>query len=154
MSEGNALGPLEVEAPEVLDFVRESCTAQAIRLCRDYGRLLGKNGASMLQAAQSTAGQCSAMAGNFGSEGAGLSCATRGLTQDAFVIVTGKGAVDRAQRLFRRFPDQLVAPAAGPIRADLPAIIPGIFIIRGGGDTAGPFTEGEAVEALQKNSKN
>lgn len=154
MSEGTALGPLEVDAPEVLDFVRESCTAQAIRLCRDYGRLMGKAGASVLQAAQSTAGQCSAMAGSFGAEGAGLFCSDQGLTEDPYMIVTGPRAAARAQKLFRRFPDRLVAPAVGPVRPDLPAKIPGIFIIRPGGDTAGPFTEGGAAEGLQKNSKN
>ena len=153
ISEGAGLGPQDVQVPEVLDFVRESCTAQAIRLCRDYGRLMGKIGAPVLQSAHSTAGQCSAMAGNLGTEGAGLFCSARGLSDDSYLVVLGSEAVVRAQQLVRQFPDRLVAPAIGPIRLVMPAKLPGIYIVSEGRNPAGPYTEQAAAEALKKNSK-
>jgi len=153
----SVLGPKDTDVPEVLDFLRESCTAMAIRLCNSYGRLLRdddapvdsaqNDGLLFLQAAQSTVGQNSAVARTIGIEGAGLYCATLRVRDDRHAFVVGPSSVAIAQRLARRVSHRLVAPALGPVRPVLQDSKPGIYVVLNG-KVEGPMSEAQAVDIL------
>jgi uncharacterized protein YyaL (SSP411 family) len=109
------LGPRDIDVPEVLDLARESCMAQAIRLCNNYGRLF--RDPALMQAARSAAGQFSNLAGNLGMDGAGLVCSQLKVLDDAYVIVSGPNAISKANEIYRAIPTRLVVPAIGALKA-------------------------------------
>lgn len=152
------LGPKDTDVPEVLDLVRESCTGMAIRLCNTYGRLLRdatalsvahqSDALLLLQTAQSTVGQNSAVSQEIGLEGAGLLCSVLKVQDDRHALVVGKDAVGIANLLAKKIPRRLVAPAIGPVRPAMQQKPPGIYVITEG-NAQGPLSESEALQLLR-----
>ncbi|HRK23287.1 MAG TPA: hypothetical protein PLX06_15815, partial [Fimbriimonadaceae bacterium] len=146
----NVLSPKNSDCPELIDMLRESLTAYAIRLCNTYGRLIRdlqapsdqqqSDAILLLQTAQSTVSQNSAISRALGLDGAAYFCSALKVSDDRHAVVVGPGAVTKAARLCRRVPRRLVAPALGPVRPLLQKRAAGIYLIVGTQET-GPVSE-------------
>ncbi len=157
LTSGDPLEPPDLNVPEVLDFTRESCTSQAIRLCHAYGRLLRNvdpQGAdrenvalSLCQAAASTSAQYSALSREFGLLGASYFNSCRLIEDDAHAVAVGTDAILASAALFRRAPTRLIAPAIGAVRPDLQKRPRGLYVIRGG-LVEGPLSLDAAADRL------
>jgi uncharacterized protein YyaL (SSP411 family) len=143
--EKGTLEPRDVDVPEILDLVRESCSAQAIRLCNSYGRIL--RNAELLQAAQSSVAQYSAPLAQVGLDGAGMFCSSAKVLDDTHAVVVGPGSAKLADRLYRLAPHRLVAPALGDVETAFQSMAAGIYIISSG-QVGAPIKEPVAVRAL------
>jgi uncharacterized protein YyaL (SSP411 family) len=141
------LSPQDADAPEIVDNIRESCTAQVIRLCNDYGRLLGTSGQDLTRIAGDTVMRFSAISGTLGHFAGGYFCAAADLEDPAFAIVAGPSALADAQQLSKLAPSRLVAPALASVKA--PGSKPGAYVIRGR-SVQGPFTVAKAAELLRR----
>ncbi len=144
-------GPQGVQAPEVLDFVRESCTAQAIRLLGAYGRLaIGSgtdDGPRLQQAASSAVAHLAPVSRQLARFGSGYFAASLAVLDDGYAIAVGEDAHSKANELFRKVPRRLVAAAVGPVRPDLQARAAGIYVVRSTG-IEGPMGVLDAARLL------
>jgi uncharacterized protein YyaL (SSP411 family) len=150
------LMPQDVDCPEVLDNVGESCTAKIIRLCDAYGRLLignldkdggGDLGLKLIRIAQASTELLAAAAPQLGADAAGYDCAALGIRDNRFAVTVGANAQELGNELFRQVPTKLVAPALGLVRADLQSRKPGIYVV----DLAtvtGPLSVDQAARLL------
>ena len=154
-----------IDVPEIADNTDESCTAQIIRLCFEYGRLLGNTdrGRKLQKAAFEAVDRFTGVTGNaygfhddgsFKSVGKSFSATAGGyyaeamLAQDdRYAIAVGPKAQSLADELFAKVPTRIVAPAFGSVRPDLQKRPPGVYLLSGT-SVAGPFTVAEAAERL------
>lgn len=151
------LEPKDTNVAEVLDFIRESCESQAIRLCHAYGRLLrgpsgtdadlGDAAQTLSQAAASGVGQLSSRSAGFGLMGASYFCASLSVADEAYAVAVGPHRVEMANALRRRVPTRLVAPAEGLVRRDLQKRPAGLYLVRGS-QIEGPLTVDAAAGRL------
>lgn len=137
-----ALAPRDATAPEIVDNRRESCTAMLIRLCSDYGRLLGAKAADLRVTGSDALTRFAEIGPALGPYGGGYACAALKSTQPQFAVVVGVDAVREATALAALLPGRLVTPAAGA--APRPGRAAGVYIV-GGGATRGPLTPSQAV---------
>jgi uncharacterized protein YyaL (SSP411 family) len=155
----------DVEVPEIADNTNASCTAQIIRLCFEYGNLLGESpqGRRLQNRAFQAIHRFSGVASKLfqvGSDGqivdrgksfspsaAGYFAAALMAQDDRFAIAVGRHAQELSDELFSRVPTRMVAPAYGPVRPDLQKRAPGIYIVSGASVT-GPLTVDQAVANL------
>jgi uncharacterized protein YyaL (SSP411 family) len=139
------------EAPEVVDDVEESCTAQLIRLCQTYSRLFLDSDARAVKelsdAANSATNLFAPIVGEMGPIVSGYYCATARVRDSAFVVVVGLDSVATANSLASRLAARVVAPAVGPIRPDLQQRGAGVYIVRDG-SIEGPMRPDAAVVKL------
>ena len=152
------LWPKDVDVPDILDLGRMSATAQAMRLCHSYGRLLKENARpnsdpdaaaalELLQAAVSTASQMSVLSANFGADSAGVMSAALRLGDDAHVLVVGPNCLKTSQRLAGKLPTRLVAPVLGRVRPRLQREQPGCYLVTGS-QIIGPLSVEEVERRL------
>lgn len=140
------LGPQNIAAPEIIDNFRESCSALVMRLCNDYGRLLGKRGEDLQTVASDTLKRFASVALNLGQFAAGYFCAAAEMQDAAYAVTVGTDAVAQAGVLAERIPTRLVAPALGPVAK--PGKAPGFYLVQG--DTVhGPMSLDQVAAALQ-----
>jgi hypothetical protein len=147
--------PLSASVPEVLDFVRESSTAQAIRLLNDYGRLAKglpgsaemSLGANLVEAARFASRRYGALSEALAHFGSGYFCSALQVADDAHAMVVGPRAREDADRLYRLVPTRLAAPAIGAVRRDLQAKPEGVYVARGA-STIGPMSVEQAARAI------
>jgi hypothetical protein len=141
--------PPDIQSPEVVDEVRESCTAQMIRLLLNYGRMLGPGEESrrLLVAASDTASRFSQIEVSPSPKLAGYLLATAEFADSQCAFAVGPHAQELADRLFRLRPARLVSAAFGPVRPDLRTCKPGIYVANGQ-VVAGPYTVDEAADLM------
>jgi uncharacterized protein len=122
---------MDAVAPEVADVVRESLTAQMVRLANAYGSLVapGPEASGLRQSALTAASRYSAALVDAGPAAAGLMCAFRELEEDRMAVTVGPRSQELADALIRRAPTRLVAPAFGVVRPDLRAREPGVYVV-------------------------
>lgn len=146
-------GPQDAPSPGLTDDLGESTVAQAIRLCNAYGTLnlaMNLDAASasdpvnLKQVAMDIVGRFAPVANQMGNRVSAYFCSALEVERDVAVIVTGPGAVDRANTLARRLPATLVAPATDALRPMLARRPPGNYVIKRG-SFIGPLTEDETV---------
>ncbi len=142
-------GPVNTSVPEVIDIARESCTAQVIRLCQSYGRLLepSPEGVRLETEAAASMNLFASLLGNLGPDVASYYVASASVMDDGHAFCVGPNAVQQAIELSRRAPYRLVAPALGPVRTDLQRRPAGVYIVRNRKVT-GPMSVADAVNAL------
>jgi uncharacterized protein YyaL (SSP411 family) len=142
-------GPADIRVPQIADELRESLTAQLIRLCHRYSRLLAgtPRERAFRDAAFAALGQFSALVGAESPLAAGFYLAAGEIQDDRYALAVGPNAVELAARLARARPSRFVAPAIDAYRADLQARGPGFYVIRDG-ETLGPLDERGALSAL------
>ncbi|HTQ08972.1 MAG TPA: DUF255 domain-containing protein [Fimbriimonadaceae bacterium] len=138
--------PQEMDVPEIVDNVRESCTAQIIRLCNGYGRLLGDRGDALRTVAADTIVRFAGIAPRLGQYAGGYFCAALEMQDSTYAISVGPNAVAVASALARLAPTRLVAPAVGPVWR--PGNEPGIYVVRSGIAT-GPMSPAQAAADLR-----
>jgi len=141
------LAPQDTAVPEIVDNVRESCTAQVIRLCNDYGRLLGDRGEDLRTVAGDTFFRFAPLAAGLGQYASGYYSAALGMETSTYAVATGPNAVELASQLARRVPFSLVAPAVGPVRP--PGKEPGLYIVHAD-SVQGPIKLDSATAALER----
>jgi uncharacterized protein YyaL (SSP411 family) len=145
------------ELPEVLDLVQQSLTAQAIRLCLTYGRLLRdsspKTDNSLAQKWSQTA---DTMVRHFADESERLAFSGSGYFNSALdwdrkihAITVGPKAIELAASFARSAPFLLIAPAKGRVRPSLQRAEPGIYLIQVT-KVQGPYSEAEAITVLNR----
>jgi uncharacterized protein YyaL (SSP411 family) len=141
--------PSNIQTPEVVDEVRESCTAQMIRMLEDYGRMLGPgtDGARMLDLASKAVNRCPTGTAGGSSRLAGLYISAAGFADPQCAFAVGPHAQELADQLFRLRPSRLVAPAIGPVRPRLQGRKPGVYVANGS-IVAGPYTVQEAAALM------
>jgi uncharacterized protein YyaL (SSP411 family) len=141
--------PQDIDVPEIVDDVRESCTSQMIRLLCDYGRLLGpKNGGQkLLDLASDTVAHFAGLHGPGSVRFAGYYLASAGFSNLQCAFTVGPKSQDLADELARMRPNRLVSPAEGPVRTDLSGKTPGVYVVTGG-VTAGPYSVSEAARLM------
>jgi uncharacterized protein YyaL (SSP411 family) len=139
------LAPQNIASPEIVDNLGESCSAQIMRLCDDYGRLLGESGADLSRAADETRSRFSTLGPLLAQYAGGYYCAVLHMGVERHAIVVGPGAVATARRLTARNGLHLIAPAIGAVKA--PGSKPGVYVVRGK-VSEGPFTATRAAEIL------
>lgn len=155
----------EIDVPEIADNTEESCTAQLIRLCFEYGRLLGNTpeGRHLQKSAFEAVDRFTGITGKvydvhpdgsvqargkaFSPTAGGYYAESLLAQDDRYAITVGVHAQALADELFARVPTRIVAPAFGPVRPDLQKRPPGIYILRGS-SVAGPFTVDQAAQRL------
>ncbi len=139
----------DIEVPEIADNVRESCTAQIIRLSLEYGRLLGDTakGRDLQHRAFTAMSRFAGVTGSFSPTAGGYFTASLLGQDDRYAIAVGPHAQQLSDQLFSKVPTRFVAPAFGKIRRDLQRRAPGIYILRGP-DVYGPLTVAQAAETL------
>ncbi len=143
------------ELPEVLDTVQQSLTAQTIRLCLSYGRLLSDSSPSADNSlARKWSQTADTMVRHFADESDKLAFSGSGYFNSALdwerrihAITVGPKAVELAASLSWKAPFLLVAPAKGRIRPSLQNATPGIYIVQVA-MVEGPYTEDEAIAVL------
>jgi uncharacterized protein YyaL (SSP411 family) len=142
-----ALTPPYSAAPELVDNRKESCTAEAIRLSVDYGRLAGEsNGKQLREFAASAVRQFGDPCNKYlGPWAAGFYCAAAGLTDCDYAVVVGPQTT--ADTLLRLRPVRFVGRASGPVRPDLTRRGAGVYVVRNG-QTQGPMSVAEAAKVL------
>jgi hypothetical protein len=148
-SSHSTLAVQDVDSPEIADNTRESCTAQIIRLCQTYGRLIGDTslGLELQRRASDAVGRfASATSGN-SPTAAGYFCSALRARDDRFAVTVGPKAQQLADELFARAPTRLVAPAFDRVRKDLQKRAPGVYVVRGP-QVAGPLTVDQAAKIL------
>nr|HWA83187.1 hypothetical protein [Fimbriimonadaceae bacterium] len=128
--------------PEIVDNIRESCTAQVIRLGSEYGRLLGPAGVDLIRASNEALARFAPICPALGQYAAGFYCAAAEVEDGTYAVTVGVNAVDLAAQLARLAPGRLVAPAFGPVKS--PGNAPGIYVIRNDA-VQGPLTLQQAV---------
>ncbi len=144
-------GPQDSMVPEVLDWVRESCTAQAIRLTNAYGRLArgsqSATAASLSQAARTAVEHAGPLAEALAFFGSGYFSASLEVLDDAHAVSVGPNAQELANDLYERVPTRLIAPARGIVRSDLQRMEPGVYVVEGL-RSDGPLSVDEAAGRL------
>lgn len=139
MAPSSGLGePLPM--PELADNLRESTTAQAIRLLLAYGRLFANRpeGGEFLKEAYEALYRYSGLALDGGVISGGFFCAAAEAIDDGYVVCAGPNALRLSDLVARRCPTRLVAPALGAIRRDIANRGAGIYVVRGG-TAKGPY---------------
>jgi len=143
--------PSDLVAPELADPASESATAQAIRLCQDYARVLSGSdpGSETLfrKIANGATGGYGVPAGLLGQFGAGFFCAATSVFDDAFVVAAGPQAQALADKVATRVPTRLSVPAFADVRKDVQALGPGVYVVRGM-QIEGPLTADQAIAKL------
>jgi uncharacterized protein YyaL (SSP411 family) len=136
--------------PELVDNLRESCTARMLRLAWMYGELLSDSdeGRSLSRVASDVARHFASVAQDGGVEVAGFYHAAAMRAQVRKVLSVGPDAVQDAAWMASQVPSVFVAPAVGPIRRDLQERGPGLYVTTSD-HLLGPLSREEAVEALQ-----
>ncbi|HWD38920.1 MAG TPA: DUF255 domain-containing protein [Fimbriimonas sp.] len=151
-SNGTPLGPIDIDTPELLDGARESCTAQAIRLFADYGRMLGDTplGRRLLAAASDTVERFAQpnIGPNAKLGGYYTSAASFADPECAFAV--GPRAQELADDLFRERPSRLVAAVGDLVRPDLAHKKPGLYVVKGAA-VSGPWTADQAARLIPVN---
>lgn len=138
--------PEALSLPEIADPGIESCTAYAIRLCTDYGRIF-KDDQRIRQFSSVATGLYGSTAAKLGLKGAGFFSSARRVFDDAFFVSVGPRAQEWADTVAGKSPARLSIAAFGEIRPDVRKLGPGVFIVRGE-LVKGPFTPEEAVEQV------
>ncbi|CAN5545895.1 hypothetical protein BH11ARM2_BH11ARM2_29260 [soil metagenome] len=143
------LGVVGADVPEITDAWTESLSAHVLRLQHAYGRLLrpSADGVALEKGAQETMARFSQVALGGRARTAGFFNASGAMVDDDFALAVGSRAVSEAGALQQRCPNRLVAPAYGPVRPDLQARAPGLYIVRGS-QISGPFTVSDAADRL------
>jgi len=144
--------PPDCATAQIVDDFGESTSAQVVRLCTAYGRLLLGNpqsdtGIQLLRTAYATASLLSTQADQIGMPSAAFACASLTLADDEYAVVVGPGSVKLANDLCRQRPTRFIAPVAGDARLDLVNSAAGIYIVRKGSPN-GPYTLEQAVQQL------
>ncbi|MFY9235238.1 MAG: DUF255 domain-containing protein [Fimbriimonadaceae bacterium] len=141
--------PLGRSAPELIDNIVESTIAQLIRLLDAYGRLTQQEetGLKLRKEAFALASRYQGLANEAGLAAAGYFAAMLRMANEPHAVAVGLDAIVQANRLHRLRPFQLVAPAFGPVRADLQRRAPGIYVVDAAG-AAGPMTVAQAAARL------
>jgi len=135
--------------PEIADNLRESCTAQMIRLSLAYGRLVPPNeGLELLRPAFAAVNRFAAIATIDPVATAGYLGATTEAVDETYAVTVGPNAQEMADELFRAVPTRLIAPAFGPVRPDLQRRGPGIYVLNG--TIQGPLTAEQAIRLLPR----
>ena len=137
------------DVPELTDDIRESCSAQMIRLLFDYGRLTAPNPESqdlIDRTSESIARFCNAQI-PVSCRMSGYYCAATSFADPQCAFTVGPEAQELADQLYRRRPNRLVAATHGPVRPDLSGRKPGIYIVNGS-VVAGPYTVEQAVKLI------
>ncbi len=137
LSPRNSIGPTPPDStvPEIDDNARESCTAQMIRLCAEYGRLLTKDSGSVLGKSKllDTSIDCihrfAGITNSTGSQVSGFYCAAAEALDRTYVLTVGPQAVPLAAAVVHRVPLRLVAPAVGPIHREMQRRHPGAYVV-------------------------
>jgi uncharacterized protein YyaL (SSP411 family) len=139
----------DAEAPEIADNVHRSCTSQIIRLCFEYGRLLGDKplGKALQRRAFETISRFGEVTSSYSPTAGGYFASSLISQDDRYAIAVGPHAQELSDELFAQVPTRLVAPAFGKVRQDLQKRAPGIYIVRGP-QVRGPFTLQQAVAHL------
>lgn len=143
------IGMEDTDVPEVLDNLNEASMAGAIRLAHNYGRLLSDTptGKNLIRRAYLASSLVTGLGLPPVPRMAGFYLAAAQLTDDGYAITVGPHAQEDADTLAKRWPTRLVAPAFGPVRRDLQARAPGVYVIRGS-EVRGPFTVEQAANQL------
>jgi uncharacterized protein YyaL (SSP411 family) len=139
------LSPQNVASPEIVDNLGESCTAKLLRLCTDYGRLLGGTGRDLTRAAEDALSRFAPIAPALGQYAGGFYCSALRLEERRFAVVVGANAVEGALKLGSQCPATLVAPATGSVHA--PGSKPGVYVLDGDA-VHGPMNPARAAEML------
>ncbi len=145
------------ELPEVLDTVQQSLTAQTIRLCLSYGRLLRDSSlVADNSLAQKWSQSADTMVRHFADESDKLAFSGSGYFNSALDwdrkihgITVGPKAVELAASISRKAPYLLVAPAKGRVRPSLQNAAAGIYLVQVS-KVEGPFSEKEALMNLAR----
>lgn len=131
--------------PEIADNTHESATAQLMRLCVNYSRMVSDRrlGAQLFRKANTMLARFSAIAQTSSPRVAGFYNAALDVMDNRYAIAVGPQAQELADSLQQKVPTRFIAPAFGPVRQDLQSRPPGIYVIHGK-EVRGPFTLGEA----------
>lgn len=140
------LAPQEVDSPEIADGSHESCSAQIIRLCNDYGRVLGHNGADLRRIAGDTLLRFAGPSSGLGPFVGGYFSAAADVQDGIYAQVFGANRVSDANRLAHLAPTRLVAPS---LPTNGPTLLPGVYVISDT-STQGPMTVEKAAELLKR----
>lgn len=141
--------PQDAASPEIVDNIRESCTAQVIRLGSEYGRLLGDHGADFTRASNDALTRFAPICPSLGQYAAGFYCAAAEVQDAAYAVTVGPDAMGLAARLARLAPGRLVAPSFGPVKAPGEGV--GVYVIRAL-SVQGPMTPEQAAATFLKAS--
>lgn len=142
------LAPRNVANPEISDQVRESCSAQLIRLLNDYGRMLAPTplGTQLQAKARQIVSRFSSLSEGLPAISA-YYCAAASLADPLWAVTAGPNALDLSASLAEKRPTRLVVAASGCVRSDLLSKGPGIYIMRGNVPN-GPYTLDQALKEL------
>ena len=135
--------------PELLDEVRESCTAQAIRLFTAYGSMLppGEQSRRLLSAAATTVSHFAKINVADNPELAGYYLSAAALQDPQCAFAVGPHKQELSDKLFQLRPNRLAAPASEAVRPDLTKGRPGIYVVSGS-VVAGPYSLDEAANLI------
>lgn len=145
--------PTVTTSPEIVDDLGESTSAKALRLCAMYGRLLlgsgddANVGVGLVRTAYASEALLAQPTGGLGIPAVSFACASLDLVDDRYAVAIGPQAQQLADQLYRLRPTRLVAPAFGPVHAELLNRAPGIYVIAKG-VVSGPFSASDAAEHL------
>lgn len=167
-----ALSPQAIDVPQIADDGGEATSAQVIRLCLNYGRLLSPSprGKRLVSTACQTMGLfCSlpasmdppcretpnntnrsrpACVADWPSIG-GYFRASAAVSDPRCAFAVGPHAQELSTALYQRRPARLISPAIGPVRVALRGKKPGIYLLdRSMTKLEGPFTVDEAAARL------
>jgi hypothetical protein len=135
--------------PDLTDDIRESCTAQLIRLMFNYGRMLGSDPRGrklVLKASESVSHFASLQP--VSSRTAGYYCAAASFADPQCAFAVGPRAQSLADQLYRLRPNRLITAVQGSVRPDLSKRKPGLYLANGS-ITAGPYTVDQAAKLIQ-----
>ncbi|MFZ4506219.1 MAG: DUF255 domain-containing protein [Fimbriimonas sp.] len=144
----NRMGALSTLVPEIADTVRESTSAQAIRLLLDYGRILGPTpeGRAFRKKAYASCGLYSRVVETYPSAG-GFFAASMPVADDATFLCVGPQAIQLSHLIARQRPGRLVIPVVPGIRPDLRPRKPGVYVEERG-ELQGPYSVADALDQV------
>jgi uncharacterized protein YyaL (SSP411 family) len=147
-SERQTLPPL-FDNPGLCDEVSESTTAEAIRLCMAYGRMLGPTdaGGNLVKIASDSVGKYAGLNVATSPSIAGFYLASADLGDPECAFVVGPNAQETADRLFRLRPTRLVAAVRPGVRPDLASRSPGVYLATSSA-VSGPFSVENAAKYM------
>jgi hypothetical protein len=141
--------PTGFNCPDLADDLHESNTSRTIRLCMDYGRLVGSAtlGQKLKQLAATLVGKEASLPISMSPSMGSYYLAAANVRDPECAIVVGPNAKRDADNLFRKRPSRLVAAASSRVRPELLARPPGVYLVSGA-DVAGPFSVEQAAQNM------
>lgn len=136
--------PLDVSSPQIVDDIVASSSAQAIRLCWKYGKLLGE---PFSRFASNSVDHFNSVVARMRFDVAGYYVSAGMVANDRMVAAVGANAIAEARSLSRDAPGWFIAPILGDLRPDLRAKTSGLWLI-GPKDTIGPLNLTDAVRIV------